>query len=121
MNIIRELRKKKNIQQKDLAEAIGVSNPTVSDWETGKKDPSGERLKKLAQFFGVDELMILGKEVVDYNLANTTSPKTIEAKILASGIDRLPRDKREHALDVMRVVFAEYSDFFTKGNNNDAT
>lgn len=121
MNIIRELRKKKGIQQKELAIAIGVSNPTVSDWENGKKDPSGERLKKLAQFFEVDELMILGKEVVDYNTIDTSSPKTPEARILASGIDRLPREQREHALDVMRVVFAEYADFFTKGNNDNAT
>ena len=61
MNIIRELRKKKGIQQKELAIAIGVSCPTVSAWESNKKDPSGERLKKLAEFFGVDELVILGR------------------------------------------------------------
>ena len=48
MNIIKELRKKKGIQQKELAIEIGVSRPTVSDWESGKKDPSGDRLKKLA-------------------------------------------------------------------------
>ena len=54
MNIIRELRKKKGIQQKELALEIGVSIPTVSEWETGKKDPSGERLRKLAKYFDVD-------------------------------------------------------------------
>lgn len=63
MNIVKELRKQKGIQQKELALEIGVSRPTVSDWESGKKDPSGERLKKLAQFFDVDELTILGKGI----------------------------------------------------------
>ena len=63
MNIVKELRKKAGIQQKELAIAIGVSNPTVSEWENGKKDPSGERLKKLANFFQVDELVILGRAV----------------------------------------------------------
>ena len=67
MNIVKELRKKKGIQQKELAIEIGVSRPTVSEWESGKKDPSGERLKKLAQYFNVDELVILGKNVIDLN------------------------------------------------------
>lgn len=65
MNIVKELRKKKGIQQKELALIIGVAQPTVSEWELNKKDPSGERLKKLADFFGVDELIILGKGVVE--------------------------------------------------------
>ena len=61
MNIVKELRKRAGIQQKTLAIEIGVSNPTVSEWENGKKDPSGERLKRLSEFFGVDELVILGR------------------------------------------------------------
>ena len=65
MNIIKELRKKKGVQQKELALVIGVAQPTVSEWESGKKDPSGERLKKLSEYFEVDELVILGKGVTD--------------------------------------------------------
>jgi transcriptional regulator with XRE-family HTH domain len=61
MNIICELRKKKGIQQKELASIIGVSIPTISNWENGKSDPSSDKLKKLAEYFGVDELVILGK------------------------------------------------------------
>ena len=60
MNIVKELRKSRGIQQKELALSIGVAQPTVSEWESGKKDPSGDRLKRLANFFGVDELYILG-------------------------------------------------------------
>lgn len=67
MNIVKELRKKAGIQQKELAIIIGCSRPIVSEWESNKKDPSGERLKKLAEYFGVDELVILGKGVVDLN------------------------------------------------------
>ena len=64
MNIVKELRKKAGIQQKELALIVGVAQPTVSEWELNKKDPSGKRLKKLAEYFGVDELVILGKNVV---------------------------------------------------------
>lgn len=60
MNIIRELRKRADLQQKQLAAEVGVSVATVSDWETQKKDPSGKNLKKLAEIFDVDPLVVLG-------------------------------------------------------------
>ena len=65
MNIVKELRKKAGIQQKELALIVGVSQPTVSEWEQNKKDPSGERLQKLSEYFGVDELEVLGIHIVD--------------------------------------------------------
>lgn len=121
MNIVRELRKKKGIQQKELAIAIGVSNPTVSDWETGKKDPSGERLRKLARYFGVDELTVLGT-AIDFGSGYTSMPRTQEARLISGAIDKMPKEQREKALDIMRVIFAEYADEFDKeGNETDET
>ena len=60
MNTVKELRIRAGMQQKELALLVGVSRPTVSEWEHGKKDPSGERLRKLSQIFGVDAGTILG-------------------------------------------------------------
>ena len=59
MNNVKELRRKAGIQQKELSIIIGVAQPTVSDWESNKKDPSGERLKKLSDYFGVSKSEIL--------------------------------------------------------------
>ena len=53
MNRIRQLREAKKIQQKELAIEIGVSQPTVSDWEAGRKVPSAKSTMKLAKFFSV--------------------------------------------------------------------
>ena len=126
MNIVKELRKKKGIQQKELAIEIGVSRPTVSEWESGKKDPSGERLRKLARYFDVDELVELGKTVIDLQdpdaenvlLARLrTEPRTDEAKILANGIDKLPKAQREQALNVVKAMFSQYADYFQKGDD----
>lgn len=103
MNIIYELRKKKGIQQKELALAIGVSQPTVSDWEKNRKDPRGENLGKLAQFFDVDELVIMGKGLADQQ----DLPKTIEAQTIADGVDQLPKEDRLKALNIMRAVFVD--------------
>lgn len=54
MNAVKELLEYTGKQQKELRIAAGVSQPTVSDWVRKKKDPSGERLEKVAEFFGVD-------------------------------------------------------------------
>ena len=107
MNIVKELRKKKGVQQKELAIDIGVSQPTVSEWESGKKDPSGDRLKALAAYFDVDELVILGQG------SNTTRfPITDEAKIVSGGMDKLPKEQREQILNVIRAMFANRPDIF---------
>ena len=109
MNIVKELRKKKGIQQKELAIEIGVTQPTVSDWESGKKDPSGDRLKALAAYFDVDELMILGKGCSDQF---SRVPITDEARIVSGGMDKLPKEQREQILNVLRAMFANRPDLF---------
>ena len=105
MNIVRELRRKKGIQQKELALEIGVSNATVSDWEKGKKDPKDERLRKLAEYFGVDELVILGKGVVDLTEQYEGMPKTPEARIISECIDNMPEEKRKQALSIFSTIY----------------
>lgn len=60
MNIVKELRERAGLQQKEVAIAAGVSRPTVSEWEHQKKDPSGDRLQKLAALFSVDPGVVLG-------------------------------------------------------------
>ena len=59
---VRELREAKGIQQKELAIDLGVSQPTVSDWESGRKVPSAKSTAKLADNFGVSVDYLLGRE-----------------------------------------------------------
>ena len=41
---IREARKQRGYNQQWLAEQIGVSQPSVSDWESGRNDPTMDNL-----------------------------------------------------------------------------
>ena len=144
MNIVRELRKKKGIQQKELAIAIGVSCPTVSAWASNKKDPSGERLHKLAKYFGVDELVILGRKYFGQETANLfvpedpatcgkseteqiierilakleDQPKTPEARLLAKGVDKMNPERRKAFTNMMIDMCP---DIFEKGIETDDT
>ena len=119
MNIVKELRKKKGIQQKELALTIGVSQPTVSEWESNKKDPSGDRLKKLAEFFQVDELVVLGKTVIDANAAQNQIPKTIEARIVSFGIDQLPFEERDRILNLLAGMYHNNPTLFKRSTENE--
>ena len=74
MNRVRELRIRAEMQQKELASLAGVSHATVSDWETGKKNPSGARLKRLSEIFGVDHATILGYDPLYIPIRRNTVP-----------------------------------------------
>ena len=53
MNRIKELRERKGIGQKELAEKIKVTQQTISLYENGSREPRLETWQKLADFFGV--------------------------------------------------------------------
>ena len=50
---LKECREQNHMSQKFVALSVGVSAPTVSMWESGKKEPTRENLLKLADLFHV--------------------------------------------------------------------
>ncbi len=53
MKMLRILRKNKGLSMKELGEIIGVAESTISQYETGKREPDFETLLKLGEFFNV--------------------------------------------------------------------
>ncbi len=56
---IKELRKKHNLKQSELAEKIGIATKSQSCIETGKNYPTSENIEKYAKVFNVDVSEIL--------------------------------------------------------------
>ena len=131
--MVRELRKKKGIQAKQLALEIGVSNATVSDWEHGRKNPSGERLRKLAEYFGVDEGFVLGyngnsrnlfvpenpkisgiseTEQIVQHVLEKLQPKAPEVRIVSGAMEKMSQEQREQVVAVVRAMFANHPELF---------
>lgn len=50
---IRALREAKGISQRELAEALGVDQSAVSNWERGKAEPTAFNIRRLADLLGV--------------------------------------------------------------------
>jgi transcriptional regulator with XRE-family HTH domain len=66
---LRELRTATNKTQKEIASTLGVSVSTVGMYETGKRIPKPDTLKKLAQLYNVSSDYLIGivkKESPDY-------------------------------------------------------
>ena len=59
-NKIRELRTIRNINQQELANAIGVSKSSVAMWEVDKREPTLSKVNELANYFGVPSDFLLG-------------------------------------------------------------
>lgn len=60
--IIKELRIKNNLTQKEFAEKLGVTYQAVSKWENGKNMPDIMLLKEISNIFKVDiEELLTGK------------------------------------------------------------
>ena len=60
---IKNLRKKKRITQKELADMINVSDKTVSKWETKKGLPDISIIKELSRALGVSIAELLTGEL----------------------------------------------------------
>ncbi len=70
-------RKEKNLTQDQLAEKLGVSNKTISKWETGKCMPDYSIIRNLCE-----ELNITIPELMDGKLSENNVPSFKEEQIL---------------------------------------
>ena len=65
--IIKELREKQNLTQMELGDIIGVSDKTISKWETGKGLPDIALIEPLASALKVSVIEFMNGEYVTNN------------------------------------------------------
>lgn len=59
---LKELRTEKEITQKELADAIGVTQSIITRWEKDECEPTATVIAKIAKHFGVSSDYLLGLE-----------------------------------------------------------
>lgn len=57
---MQRLREEDGMTQEEMGEKLGVSQGTVSQWESGKRVPGGEAVKAMAELFDTTADFILG-------------------------------------------------------------
>ena len=86
--------------QKELAEIVGVSAPTMNDWLKAKKYPRIDKIEILANYFGIlksDLIEDKKEKPIDDGLSN-------EMLELIDCIKKLPEDKIQMLLQVARSI-----------------
>jgi transcriptional regulator with XRE-family HTH domain len=76
VNRIKELRLAKKLNQSQLAQIIGIAQPTLSGWETGRTQIDYDNLIKLANFFETSIDHLLGQTP---NLSTQVLPQQLDA------------------------------------------
>ena len=67
------LRKSKGLSNADVAKATGISDTTLSAWKLGKYTPKPDKMKILADFFGVSRSVFMDEEEPKYYLNEETA------------------------------------------------
>lgn len=111
-----QLRKEKNLTQAGLGEKLGVTNKTVSRWETGTYMPPVEMLQMLGELYGISINEILSGERLSDTGYRAKAEENIKAVLSESAftlkdrIDFFKRKwKKEHAFELtieMVVIIA---------------
>ncbi len=88
-SFLAELRKERKLTQAELGEKLGVTNKTVSRWETGSYMPPVEVLEELSNLYGltINELLSGRKltaeeyrKMAESNIRDTLKASTFELK-----------------------------------------
>jgi len=76
-NFIKEIRKKNNLTQKQLADKYHVTYQAVSKWENGKNMPDMVLIKKMSEDFGISLEEMLDGEIKKNKYDNTNKNKLL--------------------------------------------
>lgn len=104
---LRELREKSGLTQEDLAEMVGVSRPTITQWETGWSVPKLKRLYDLADALACDPSDFFDSVAEPARTRNVVGVETVE----------IPVSTVRHWLYLARYILSETErlDIFARG------
>ena len=145
------MRRSRDMTQRQLGEIVGQSGSSVSMYERGERMPDIETLEAFADVFNVPLSAFIEEDpadvrkrlenelnggiqkpastLTDVDLAkiasvvqvNSEAPRTVEARIVSFGMDRLPQEDRERLLAMIRAMYANRPELFDnkKGEDNE--
>lgn len=113
MDILKNLRKEKKLNQKDIADYLGITQQAYQKYENGTSEMSGSTIKKLAGFYGVTTDYLLGRDTSEPepldDLERQFNMTLLEKKIL-EGYLALPKDMRGDLMEFLQKSVREVMD-----------
>lgn len=103
---LKELRKENNMTQEQLGERIGVTNKTVSRWETGNYMPPIECLKLLSDIYQISINEILSGEKLDDEKYKEAAEENITTALESIELDEKRFEKNMTIAMIITAVLA---------------
>ena len=73
-SVYADLRDKMGVRDSDVAKSLGLRLSIFSEWKTGRSTPKYDKLKLIADYFGVSvEYLTTGEQPQDYYLNEETA------------------------------------------------
>ena len=95
----------KNVNRKEIAEVLGISYFTISDWVNGKKYPRMDKVELLANYFGV-----LKSDLIEMESDTIPSSQTLiiteEEKLMLELFREVPEDKQQMVIQMVKVALS---------------
>lgn len=102
---LKELRESRGLYKKDIGELLGVSITSVSGYENSTKKPQMDKLKILANFFGVTIDDLLGDEGVDSDELEESFPEGF--RMIRRASKELSEEDKKKLVQIMKAYLHE--------------
>lgn len=116
---LRKAMEMREVTASELSRRSGVGKSDICYYLKGHYLPKQDKIYLMAKALDVDPGWLFTG--VEQKHEEGEVPLTSEARILAAGIDKLPKEQREQALNVIKAMFAKYSSYFEEGSQTDET
>lgn len=100
--ILRILRRKKNLSQKDLGNKLGLAESTIGMYEQGKRQPDYETLLKIADYFEVTVDYLLGNK--NNTLTNDPISDDSDLQIAFKEASDFSEEARKQTIDFINYI-----------------
>ena len=118
-NVLRDLRTRKGITQKQLAEALGISESAVGMYERGHREPDFEMLEAIADYFNVDMDYLTGRSSIERKTPVTPPEAPIKMDDFTFAMHHHSGALTEKDKEILLAMAQQLSDAHKKGSNGE--
>lgn len=113
---IAKLRSEREMTQKELSEALNVSDKAISRWETGKGYPDVSSLMALSEFFSVSVNELLSGKRIDIEKLSTTADENV-LEVIRKNERINKKQKKQVAIYTLLLIIAVSPVLFILGKS----
>ena len=104
---LKRLMDMKEISRKEIADVLGISYFTVSDWVNGKKYPRMDKVELLANYFGVLKSDLIEEESLDRNQLPPIQEPTEGERMVMELFRRVPESQKKMVIQMLQVALGQ--------------